>query len=348
MTDGLDRLIECLGCGEHFIHKAQFETHLKLVHAVKLKEYLEHYPNAQVEPLPPDPGAPPPLFPTRPDVEEEEAGPPVDLPPLKFNPSDITDPDYIKAALKEYPEKWTYFESLKEELMSSGIPDCKALDQFALISVFVRDTHLKIMSRPDKDGRFYMDSNEVKVFKEITDTQKKLLDTIKGVFEKTTKERSIDQELEKLMSEAEIHVRQTLGEQAFMCHNCGAMIDTSGFAHWAFEIYKDVAGKNIYLLWSELLWELVVGFDTTDLYDKKAHHQIPIWYMACALQTSIEGLMHTAKEKKMEVERSERNDRMYCKIDGYEFDIGHEEEQLKLAYDRYKEIYHGRSIRDIG
>ena len=97
---------------------------------------------------------------------------------------------------------------------------------------------------------------------------------------------------------------------------------------------------------------MVIGFENTDKFAAVAHHQIPIWYMAFALETSVEGLMYTAKQRKMEVDKFDKAvdgvKRKWGSIDGFEFDIGKQEEQHKLAMERYKEKYHERSLREIG
>ena len=124
-------------------------------------------------------------------------------------------------------------------------------------------------------------------------------------------------------------------------------MDTSGFAHWAFELLKDSRGKNVYLLWSDHVWEMVRGIQTTDMYGVEAHHKFPIWYMAYTLMTSIEGLMYTANARGMTVERFVRDERKWARINEVEFDLGREEEQLKSAREHYEKEYHKKSVRDV-
>jgi len=173
------------------------------------------------------------------------------------------------------------------------------------------------------------------------------MEMLREIFERTHKEKTIADEMENVMTQAEAHIRQNIGEFTFSCKNCGALVDNYGLPHWAYEIKQDAQGRYIYSLWNKELWELVCGVTITDRFGKVSVHKIPIWHMAFALQTSIEGLMYTAKAREMVVERLEENGRKMGDIEGVRFDIGEQEEQLKASYDHFKQKWHPKMLRDI-
>ena len=354
----LHRMIECLICKEPLLSIDELTRHLKAAHRKDLAWYKKTYPEARITIIPKDISRDELLAKVKEaEVKVDPRGAFEEKDLEAFDPTEITDIDYIRQILKDaYPEKWAFFCATKKELLDTGIPDCKALDQFVLQTVFLRDMYLRIMSMPDKKRRFNLDSEDVKILQQLTETSKKMMEQIRDIFERTTKEKTIDQELEKIATEAENFIRQNVGEFDFKCEQCGAVIDNSGLPHWAFEVQKDNQGRNIYLLWSDQLWHMVRGFSVKDIYGNVGAIRIPVWQMAHSLQTSVEGLIYTARSRGMSVDKFKRKvknprgveeERQWASIDGVEFDLLVEEEMLRLAFDEYKREYHPKSVRDI-
>ena len=348
--DPLDRLIKCEyeDCQAQFEDPVKFEAHLKLKHKTNLGAYKKLYPGARTEVLPLDARS---LLETVIETEkkvdvhrtaDESALPKIDL-------SKIKDVDYIVAGLKDhFPEKHEFFVKNRQEYLDVGMPKCGALDTLCFLNLLLRDELIAIMEHPDSKGRFSTSREQIEVLKRFTETHETHLKSLKSIYEQTQKEQTVAQMLEQMLDDAETHCRRNVGDIAFKCEQCGAMIDSSGYNHWAYEILKEASGKKIYLLWNPELWELINGIRTADVYGKERHWQIPVWMMAFILGTSVEGLMFTAQHRKMKVERFDRDGRQWATIDGFEFDIGFEEEQSRAALDLFKRTHHEKTEKNKG
>lgn len=345
-------MIDCKlqGCGLAFATQEEFSKHVKIAHKITLERYFARYPSDRehFKQLPKD------IFSFKAEKRADSVGgesgtsetitispQPFSPPPFvlkdKFSAKDITDIDYIKQVLEEYyPEKWEYFRAIKEELIESGLPDGRVLDQFAFQSVIIRDIYLGIMAHPDSGGRFVMGPEEVRALREVSDTTKKVLDTIKSIYEKTVEHKKINDYVEEMLNDVSRYVKEHVGEYSFRCNKCGNLIDSSGYEHWAFDIKTDINGRIVYLLWSDALWDLVRGIRVVNSKGEEITASIPIWMMAFALNTSIEGLLFTAKERGMEVKKKEAADSVIASIDGVEFDVLEQEEIGRLVWENYK------------
>ncbi len=87
---------------------------------------------------------------------------------------------------------------------------------------------------------------------------------------------------------AEEWVLAQIGEFAERCPGCGLVLTPPALPHWAFEPTKNAQGVVYYPVWSAELWKLVLN------------RTIPLWIMAYTLRTSPEGLLFTARRKKIE------------------------------------------------
>lgn len=351
MADDRGRLVSCKECGNFVMDEDDLVKHLKKIHHLSIGEYKQKYPAARTDKLPAE-GAvkheelvqliskiEESVDPKNPYNEEDKE---------RFSPSDITDIDYLRQILETaHPEKWEYYKAVIQELLDSGIPDCKALYDYAVIQVYIRDFHLAKMANPDAKGRFLLDKREVETLEKMGVTAGKTMELLRDIFERTREEKTIADEMEGVMNQAEIHIKQNIGEFAFKCRNCSAMVDTMGLPHWAYEASQDAQGRNIYMIWNKELWELVCGIKIVDKFGNAAVYKISPWQMAYTLETSIEGLMYTAKARGMAVDRFEADGRKMGDIEGVKFDIGAEEEQLKIAYDQFKLKWHTKMLRDV-
>ncbi len=348
--DARDYLITCEMCpGKERFDDDEFELHLRKKHKISLDKYKEQYPQARTEAIHPKYVSKEDIVARLTETEKKvDKKTPIVNQGEAFVSKKIENPDYVKEVLeKTFPEKWKYFTAAKNELVATGFPSSYALDDFVLFKVFLRDFNLRIMASPDAAGRFYVGPEDVKVIQQMADTAKKLIEALREVYKETREEKRIDEKLEEMLNEAENHIKQNAGELDFRCENCGAMINNTGWLHQFFEIEKDQLGKNVYLLWSDFLWEMVRGYKVKDTYGNVFEHRVPLFYMAYTLDTSIEGLIYTAKQRKMKVEKFVTNNRKMVNIEGLEFDLGKEEEQLKLCRNEFKQRYHNKSVRGL-
>lgn len=349
-TDSRDALIECQKCKKRF-DEDDFEVHLRQVHKfATLDQYVQEFPGARVEVLFYENMTKAQLAAHNRKLEDKlnslrDGSKTVDE---TFNPSDIKDPDYIKSVFEEhYPAKAAFFEAAKQELIDQGFPPCKAVDDLVLMQVYLRDIHLSNMANPTKDGLFILEKSQVEVLEKISKTSEKFLNNIKEVFDQTRSEKTIAHQLETVLDEANTHIKQNIGEFNFMCPECRVIIDSRGLPHWAHYMAEEPSGKKRFFIWSDPLWELVKGIKSDDKYGDEQVFTMPIWQMAFCLQTSLEGLMYTARQRGMTIDKEIKSGRKICTIDGYEFDIGKEEEKFQAAYEYYKVKYHEKSVRDV-
>ena len=107
--------------------------------------------------------------------------------------------------------------------------------------------------------------------------------------EKVRKDRPPDYEnpitiIQDNRRQAEIFVKQRLGELKEVCPECGCVINLPALPHWAFAPIQTQRGTQ-WMVWSQELWWLVLK------------GQIRLWQMAMTLRTSPEFIQITARRR---------------------------------------------------
>jgi hypothetical protein len=259
----------------------------------------------------------------------------------------INDVFYYKELFKNSKDKMKYFEYIKKQYLDQGYPECEALNQLCYLNVLVRDKNIALAKSQSTEGLISTDKDDIREISTLLESADKILEQLKDTFDKNKKEKTISGEIQNILAEAEDYVRKNIGEHQFKCSGCGVMVDTYGLPHWAYETTSGPDGKTIYMLWNQQMWESIKGIEISDKYGKKRLFTIEPFWACFFMETSIEGLIFTAHQRGMKVERKEENGRRIALIDGVSIDVEDQEEKFKVLYDYFKLIYHKRSYRDL-
>lgn len=316
-------MITCEVCEYEFDGVDEFVEHLKK-HGLSPADYLKTYPHTE-------------------GLHDYVRKIPRKDPPKRRKSSGDIFKDVLSKGPTEPPDKYGYFKKVKKEYIDQGFPDCEILNNMCLFQVFMADKYLKIKNKERNDGLLDVDAEDIKEIKELVLSGQRLVEPLKDIYESTREEKNIATEIEKLMVESKDFIEKNIGEFQFKCPECGIMIDNCGFPHWAYENATDEQGRNVYLIWNAQLWELVKGISIRDKYGKTYGYQIEPYVMALALETSIEGLIYTARKRKMQVNREGD----ICEIDGVKINIKEQETKFSDCYKKFKENHYKQNIRDL-
>jgi len=315
--------MKCKICEKEFSEVEEFAEHIR-EHGVDPDDYLMSY--------------------LEPELEEYLKKPPK---PRKKTPKKKPKIHYNINSLLDEPSKRAYFKRVKDEYVSWGYPDCETLNDVCFLQVLIFDKFQKIKKQQNQDGLFDVDNEEIRELKSLIESIQKPLEQIKDIYEQTKKEKTVADEIKRIIDESENFIRENIGEFEFKCPDCGTMIDNHGFPHWAYEKKTDDKGRRLYLIWNSQLWELVKGIKVRDKYGKEYVYQIEPYVMALTLETSIEGIIYTAENRKMDVKRYEKDGTFFARIDGVEINIKEQEDKLTDCYEVFKNIYFKRNFRDL-
>jgi hypothetical protein len=182
-----------------------------------------------------------------------------------------------------------YLRRVHQKYLKEGYPEGTILNNYLFVAVVLRRLQVQ-----------YQEHHKSAVAQDVPRPEDfTLLEKIEKLSDKLSKlQKSLDDQRNAMRSGADIHdlhqreiddnakfVQEHVGEFSFRCKKCDTIVQSGGLPHWAFEIERGDKGEPLYHIWSTELFYAV----------KKGH--IPLHMMAFALQTSIEGLQHTAKER---------------------------------------------------
>lgn len=207
-----------------------------------------------------------------------------------------------------------YLRKVHKEMQTNGFPEGAILNQYLFLAVTLR--RLQIEYQQDHKARTKTDSpipENYVLLKEIKDTSERL-SRLQITLDSSKAAQRAGQDVHDLHNK-EIEscadfVKHNVGEFSFRCKKCKTIVSSGGLPHWAIVSVKTI-DKVDYHIWSREIFTLV------------KEKLIPLYMMAFALQTSIEGLVYTAEL---------RNEQLP------EHDIKEEEVKLKELMIDFEEI----------
>ena len=215
-----------------------------------------------------------------------------------FNASKISDIDYLYDIFAKKYDKFNSLSYLKKnhtDLLNQGYPQTPALNEYLFWTTIARRLQIiynmthKAMYDTLTDKNSPEKSENVKLLDTIQKTTAhidKLQKAIDSSLETTRKVRDVVDLHRETCEKAEKFLKAHFGEYIRADSVSGKLKNITDQAHWAFVtdvIKTELGNEHVDYVWSEELKFLV---------DKKL---VPLQYMAFILQTSIEGLYHTAK-----------------------------------------------------
>lgn len=259
----------------------------------------------------------------------------------------IHDVFYYKELFKNNKDKMKYFDHVKKQFLDQGYPECEPLNQLCYLMVLARDKNISLARSQTDEGLINTNKDDIREISTLLESIDKILSQLKDTYEKNRKEKNIGDEIQNIINEAHDYVKKNIGEHQFKCSHCGAMVDTYGLPHWAYEVNVSPDGKTTYLLWNQQMWEAIKGIEVIDKFGIKTVQSIEPYWVCYFLETSIEGLIFTAKQRGMKVERREESDGRIAYIDGVRINIAEQEEKFRNIYELFKALYHKRSYRNL-
>jgi hypothetical protein len=256
----------------------EIPSHLEAEHpTVRLEDFQRSYPDAPLEP-PEVKKARDRASKLRLEVSEEEGA---------AHPCGV-DGALFEKSLKE--EERSYYRRDIENLLRRGYAPGYEVAAVAHSMTLARRVRLDVEAARGKAGGAVYQSEMLSF---ATDLEGKIE---KGIAALERARRSRMQEegenpvavLDREQKLAEEWVESRIGEFAERCPGCGVILTPPALPHWAFEPVKNAQGVVYYPVWSSELWKLVL------------HRVIPLWVMAYTLRTSPEGLLFTARRKRID------------------------------------------------
>ena len=182
-----------------------------------------------------------------------------------------------------------YIRKIHKKYLKEGYPEGTILNNYLFVAAVLRRLQIQYQEHHKTNAEQGVARPE-----DFT-----LLDKIEKLSDKLNKlQKALDDQRNAMRSGADIHdlhqkeieenaqfVQEHVGEFSFRCKKCDTIVESGGLPHWAFEVERGDKGEPIYHIWSSELFHAV----------KKGY--IPLHMMAFGLQTSIEGLQHTAEER---------------------------------------------------
>lgn len=213
----------------------------------------------------------------------------------------------------------SFLEQEHKKMIASGYPEGGMLNLYLFMSVTLR--RLQIESQQSHKARTKSGSPQSEDFVLLKNIQdfaikiSKVQDALNNAKAAQRAGEDIHDLHNKEVEACAEFVRENAGEFTFKCETCKSIINAGGLPHWAFIIDNDTKGELIYHVWSREMFYMV----------KKG--KMPLYHMAFALQTSIEGLMATAELRGDKLPR---------------FDINEEEEKLAGLMNGFEAIENKR------
>jgi hypothetical protein len=206
-----------------------------------------------------------------------------------------------------------YLKRIHKKYLREGYPDGTILNNYLFVATVLRRLQIQYQEHHKASSDQGVPRPE-----DLT-----LLNKIETLSDKCSKiQKALDDQRNAQRSGADIHdlhqkelednakfVQEHIGEFSFRCKKCDTIVNAGGLPHWAYEVERGDKGEPIYHVWSQELFYAV----------KKK--EIPLYMMAFSLQTSIEGLKHTAEERGVKMP---------------EYNILEEEEKLKDLMMRFE------------
>jgi len=196
-----------------------------------------------------------------------------------------------------------FFEKVKAKWSSQGVPDSPDLNEYCFLATINRRLHYLYEQKRKILGE-ETDPELVQLLNKITENSTKLAklsDTLVKHSQLFRGGKDIVGFFREMIDEAKDYIKKHAAEIPFKAPD-GTIIDSRGLHFWG--IYQKENPQKIkeYFVFSEELYHLV----------RKKY--IPLWVMAFALRTSVQGLMWTFTK---------------MGLDKPEVDLAKEEEMLK-------------------
>jgi len=182
-----------------------------------------------------------------------------------------------------------YLRKIHKRYVKEGYPEGTILNNYLFVATVLRRLQVQ-----------YQEHHKSAVEQQVPRPEDfTLLGKIEGLSDKLNKlQKALDDQRNAMRSGADIHdlhqkeieenakfVQEHVGEFTFRCKKCDTIVSSGGLPHWAFKMERGDKGEPLYHIWSiELFHAVKMGL-------------IPLHMMAFGLQTSIEGLKHTAEER---------------------------------------------------
>lgn len=256
----------------------EIPAHLTAEHpTVRLEEFQQSYPETPLEP-PEVKVARERVIRQRLEVSEAEA----DSHPCGY------DGALFEKSLKE--EERGHYRRDVENLLKRGYEPGYEVAAVAHSMTMARRGRLDVEATRAKAGGAVYQSEMLDL---VTDLESKIEKGI-AALERARRARILEEgedpvvALDREQRLAEEWVVTHIGEFTERCPGCGVVLTPPALPHWAFEPTRNAQGVVYYPVWSPELWRLVTL------------RTIPLWIMAYVLRTSPEGLLFTARRKRIE------------------------------------------------
>ena len=190
--------------------------------------------------------------------------------------------DYLFSIFKE--NDLQFLKRVYKDAREQKYPDSPVLNEYLFLVVVNHRLHIIYEAK----GQFHATGANSELLKTIKDNEQKILELTKSldvISDRRQKVADVVGLHKATMDKAEEFIKKKIGTFAIECLKCGTVLQMNGLEHWALW-RSDYQGHKFYFVWSPELFELV------------KNGKIKIEDMAFTLQTSVEGLLWTAKIRK--------------------------------------------------